>query len=322
MLSTVLEHQIQLFDVYGVGVMVTTDDDRPYRAIESFLEPFVTEQPARSELAFDISTSPRAQQPDPDAQEVWDAGYFRMSKSGSRRYLAAKGYGTGEADLDTGSGRIWVEGWGENYQWGLTRLLFLPMWAMLLKTTGRFTIHAAGVARDGRALLFPVRSGGGKSTLTLNLAKAGYDLLSDDTQFLIPEEGRIKIAPFTEQIALRKGSLTFFPEHGHKPVGEGHRVLVDPAEEGINVVSARVEPGIIAFPQLTGKPESVYEPISSAEALQRLILSSFFFTDQAVLDDHLQVLSTLVAQSSCYRVGVGTRSESLVECVQRMESES
>lgn len=287
-----------------------------------FMAPFAAHGEIATKLSFEISTTPHVDEPDTDAQEVWDAGYFRMSRSGSRRYVWAKHYGTGEADLATADGRIWTDGWGENYTWGTTRLLFLPLWAMLLKTTGRFTIHAAGVAHDGRALLFPVRSGGGKSTLTMNLVRAGYELLSDDTQFLIPTNGTIRIAPFTEPIALRKGSLEFFPELDTIPMGEGHRVRVDPEREGMSLVTEPVAPGVIAFPMITGERESSAERVSNAEALQRLIVSSFFFTDQAVLDEHLRTLSALVAASRCYRLNVGTDRSSLLSCVKRMESES
>lgn len=323
MVSTIVNRRTVGFDVHGAGVSVTADDDRAIGAITEFLEPFETTVGARSPVRFEVSTSSEPDQPDPAAKPVCDLDYFAVSKAGSQRFVSAKRYGQGVADLDTGGARIWTNGWGENYSWTTTRLLFLPLWAMLLKTTGRFTVHAAGVARNGRALLFPTSSGGGKSVLTMNLVRAGYDLLGDDTQFLLPHaNGNIKIAGFAEKIALRKGACRFFPELAHEPIGEGGRICVDPWQSGIRIANEPVGPGIIAFPNLTGEHDSSFEAVSESQALQRLILCSFFFTDEAMLDRHLAALSSLVSGSRCFRLGVGTDPHSLVDCVRRMENES
>lgn len=322
MLATSINRHSIDFDVHGAGVSVTTDDHRAATAIEAFLRPFVADELPESHLQFHISTSTPPPAKDLDAKPVCDLGYFAVTKSGTRRRLRARGFGEGEADLDTGFAQIWSDGWGEGYVWGTTRLIFLPLWAMLLKTTGRFTLHAAGVARNGRALIFPCSSGGGKSCLTMNLVNAGFDLLGDDTQFVIPRGDRIDIAGFNEPIALRRGAFEFFPELKDRPVGEGERVTVDPWKDGLPVAEDFVSPSVIAFPQITHAPRTTYERMSSSEALQRLILASFFFTDQAMLEEHFATLSRLVAESRCYRLGVGTDPSSLIECVERMESES
>jgi hypothetical protein len=56
--------------------------------------------------------------------------------------------------------------------WLATHPLFtLPLLEML-KRRGKYGIHAAGVARNGRSLLLPGSSGAGKSTLTIALLRA------------------------------------------------------------------------------------------------------------------------------------------------------
>jgi hypothetical protein len=72
-------------------------------------------------------------------------------------------------------------------------------------------LHAAGVRRDGRALLFAGRSGAGKSTLTrLALRQDGWDGLSDDRMIvrLVDSEVLAFGTPWggTDQIAVNQGA--------------------------------------------------------------------------------------------------------------------
>jgi len=53
-----------------------------------------------------------------------------------------------------------------------------------MKRFGRFPLHAAGLARQGKGVLVPGASGSGKSTTSVALVRAGFDFLSDDTVFL------------------------------------------------------------------------------------------------------------------------------------------
>src|SRR5438067_820450 len=62
--------------------------------------------------------------------------------------------------------------------------LFTVSLLEVLKRRGRFALHAACLARDGRGLLLAGTSGSGKSTLAAALARDGYDFLGDDTVFL------------------------------------------------------------------------------------------------------------------------------------------
>lgn len=50
-------------------------------------------------------------------------------------------------------------------------------------------VHAAGLVRDGKALLLVGPSGSGKTTLTVQLLGRGWQCLSDDVIFINPENG-------------------------------------------------------------------------------------------------------------------------------------
>lgn len=64
-------------------------------------------------------------------------------------------------------------------------------------------LHAAAVARGGRALVIAGDTGAGKSTLALTLARAGWAHLADDLAVL-DRAGRLRAAPL--RISLRAGS--------------------------------------------------------------------------------------------------------------------
>jgi hypothetical protein len=59
------------------------------------------------------------------------------------------------------------------------QLLEPLVYAKLLERDVLF-MHAAGVAKHGKAYVFPAHGGTGKTTLSLSLARNGFDLLGDD----------------------------------------------------------------------------------------------------------------------------------------------
>lgn len=75
---------------------------------------------------------------------------------------------------------------------------------VILQQRGLLVLHGNSVVdRDGQAIMFVAHSGGGKSTLTAVLLKAGYQVLSDDvsaiyfdaddTPWVTPGYGKIKL---------------------------------------------------------------------------------------------------------------------------------
>lgn len=74
----------------------------------------------------------------------------------------------------------------------------------VLDRVERFLVlHAAAVARDGRALLLAAPSGSGKTTLTLAMLERGFELLSDD--FAPMERASGLIHPFPKTPRIRPG---------------------------------------------------------------------------------------------------------------------
>ncbi len=70
---------------------------------------------------------------------------------------------------------------------------FFILYTFLKK--GRILIHASGVEKDGRCLLFSARGGGGKTTMALSLVDKGYKYLGDNFVLMDKEKVRSFISP-------------------------------------------------------------------------------------------------------------------------------
>jgi hypothetical protein len=89
-------------------------------------------------------------------------------------------------------------------------LFILSMSGQYLDAHGMHRLHGLGVSRDGRGALLLLPSGGGKSTMAMQLLKEpGFKILSEDTP-LIDRKGRIH--PFPMCIGVKHGqSLSQIP---------------------------------------------------------------------------------------------------------------
>jgi hypothetical protein len=79
-----------------------------------------------------------------------------------------------------------------NYVGSITSVLniveFLIQYSLLKK--GISIVHASGVARDGKCIIFPARSGGGKTTVALSLLERGFQYLGDN--YVILDKGVVR----------------------------------------------------------------------------------------------------------------------------------
>ena len=83
-------------------------------------------------------------------------------------------------------------------EWGLN-------WAIGNLAHQWLVVHAAVVARDGRAAILPAPPGSGKSTLCAALAFSGWRLLSDEFAMIDPWSG--EVVPVPRPIALKSTSI-------------------------------------------------------------------------------------------------------------------
>jgi hypothetical protein len=185
-------------------------------------------------------------------------------------------------------------------------LFTLPLLEML-KRRGKFGLHAAGLAREGRSLLLPGTSGAGKSTLTIALLRSGFDFLGDDLALLESGE-RIEALAFPEQIDLTRNTAFFFPELAPLLNGEKRRgwpkYQLRAHDSYSSTVSWRTTPAAIVFPTLANTGKSVLVPLTSDEAFLELS-ASVFLTEKHSTQSHLGVLANLTQSVPVYRLLAG-----------------
>jgi hypothetical protein len=115
-------------------------------------------------------------------------------------------------------------------------------------------VHAGVVAIDGGALLFPGRSGAGKTTLVAALLRMGAEYLSDEFAVIGP---RGDVHPYSRRLAMRVPGQTFT------------RV---PAEElGAAVRRDTARPDAIVFSEFTRAEQTPLVSLSAGQAVLRLL---------------------------------------------------
>jgi hypothetical protein len=90
--------------------------------------------------------------------------------------------------------------------------LFWHVNQFAIRQTGDFVlIHAGAVSTPaGEGMLLPARSGGGKTTLTTALVRAGFQYLTDDAAPVDPVSGTLY--PYPKPVNLKRGSGSVFPD--------------------------------------------------------------------------------------------------------------
>lgn len=177
---------------------------------------------------------------------------------------------------------------------------------LLLRRHRFFSLHAAALVHGDVGLLASAASGSGKSTLACNLLRSGWHFLSDDTVLLRPTDQGVAAYAFRTRFALREDSRTIFPEfvpHWQEPTGRESKGWVPVATLYPDQAADACFPRVLVFPELNGASRSQVVPISNVEALRHLVAHSMlvpFGRDGA--EEHLALLSRLVAQTSCYRL--------------------
>jgi hypothetical protein len=214
------------------------------------------------------------------------------------------------AVCDPVQGETRISVWGEDSadRWLLSHpVLTLPL-LETLKRRGLYSLHAAGLSRAGRALLVAGSSGAGKTTLTIALARAGFDFLSDDMLFLSTQTCRLRVHAFPDEVDVTDTTAQFFPEL--RPL------LSRPRQPGWPKWSFRIEtvygtniawtcePAALVFPRIADTAASHLEPMRSNEALLEL-LPNVLLTEPRACQAHLAALARLTSATPCYRLWTG-----------------
>jgi hypothetical protein len=299
------------YDVHGVRVEIRAESPVVRSAIDARLRFFRADGPAPAELRFEIGAGD-VHRPDGESRPVydWPVGEVSWFDASEELYIELPGRARLLASPRAGQVRTWVAPGAGDDAWLFSRpLLTLPL-VELLKWRGLYSVHAAGLAIDGRAVLLSGPSGSGKSTLAVALARAGFDYLGDDMVLLTTGHG-VRVHALPDEADLSPESGAWFPEIDglEAPPPDGwpkHRVTVDAR------IATAVRCAAIVLPAVGRDELSTLRPASSAEALVELA-PNVLLTEPAHSQAHLDAVGELARTSAAYRLSTGRDFTAIAE---------
>jgi hypothetical protein len=188
---------------------------------------------------------------------------------GNLTYIDYSGRGVAIYNRETGDFRISSR--DPHLQYEACYLFLISRTAEFLDRQAMHRVHALGISYAGRAALFLLPMGGGKSTLGMHLlTQPGMQMLSDDSPF-IDSKGRVYAYP------LRLGLLpdlahTIPPEYIRRidRMEFGPKLLVDSSYFKEKIAS-KAEPGMVFVGRRSLRPECTIRPLSFTGALRSMI---------------------------------------------------
>jgi hypothetical protein len=173
-------------------------------------------------------------------------------------------------------------------------------------------LHAACAERNGRLVLLPAPSGGGKSTTVAGLLQAGWSYLTDEASVL--DNTTLEIAPYPKPITLVRGSWHLFPQTRDRVRSEETCLMPAPllGRDGAAppaVASRARQIAVVVAPSYAAGAKTSLEPMTPGELVLLLAQSTFAF-DQAGAR-HLRCLASLARTTPGYRLIVGDLDEAV-----------
>lgn len=182
-------------------------------------------------------------------------------------------------------------------EWGLN-------WCIACIANQYLIVHAASLARDGRAVIMPGKPGAGKSTLCTALAHRGWRLMSDEFALIRPVDGLI--VPLTRPISLKNQSIDvvrgFVADAPMDTVWsdtrKGSVAHMRPPADCVALACDPATPAWIVFPRWRTGTAPRFEPMLKSHALLQLADNCMNYSIQGRRGFNL--VADVVEQSVCH----------------------
>jgi len=263
----------------------------------------------RQALAVELRSEPGASSPRARGSEV--AGHLGISVQRSAGGLVVDdGRSRLELHPDSGTLQGLVDPALSSYPVRSRRNLIILYSVMtLLRYRGLFGLHAAAISWNEVGCLLVARSGGGKSTAALNLVRAGWSLVSDDSVVLCRGEDAVTAWALRRDLLLKCSD-------SQVPGAEQWERLAFPDRDlfRLRVADAYPEqcrpactPRLLLFPAVGGCRRSEIESIDKGDALFELLeQSTVADLEPSQTPAQVAVLTSLVNQCTSFQLIGGT----------------
>lgn len=182
------------------------------------------------------------------------------------------------------------------------RGFLLVVLLFVLRRVGWYHVHCAALRDpDGKGWLFVGQQMSGKSTTAALLARAGWEVATDDIAFLHREGDRVLAEGYRSPIALRSGGRELLQATGGVELARRGKSAFDaPALGGSWTTS--VTPDVVVFPEVHPDTPTALEPITPREAINALIASSIWVLFEPLrAQEHLDLLGRVVSTARVFR---------------------
>jgi hypothetical protein len=160
-------------------------------------------------------------------------------------------------------------------------------------------LHAGVVAKDGRLILLPAKSGSGKTSLTARLVAAGCEYFSDETALLEQGTGHVHPVPLslcvkdsgTELLGKHFPGLAELPVHRRQD-GLEIRYMPPPPPGSLPPDDSARPATLLVFPRYVEGAPTELRPLSAAETFRRLLEESVAIPRPLTLADAAVLVST------------------------------
>lgn len=195
-----------------------------------------------------------------------------------------------------------------NLAYALACLLFQSMVLHLSKDY--FNVHAAALVKGNTGFLFPGSQHCGKTTLTLELIKRGYNLLSDDLAII--NRKTLQVMPFPRALNIRENTLPLLSGFEEYIVSKREFTIADEKRWFLDLkkfAGSPFVPTVIVFPQLNPAETAALKPFSKTMAVLELIRQSMapYLPNLPQPDDaaNFEAGTRLVEKAAVYTLTVG-----------------
>ncbi len=315
------------FDVHGFMLEVQADNQPLMDVIDLVLGPFAVSGAAPEHVTAPFGLTLHEGEPqwnhDLGMKLLWqgtlvDGSHMICHWEGSRRRIALRDRAVAEFDL--GERRAEITCRPGAYR-SLRGGCLLPILCEAMATIGHYAVHSAvlaGTAADGsrRAAIISGVSGRGKTTTSLALAHAGFELLADDTCFIHAGPAGVAAWGLRMPCKVHPNTLALLPwlnELSRTPATTPPEFMVDTSGfAGAGAAEALVSAVVCLEPR--NDDRHLLTPMDKAAALVRLVKENVRIAEPqiaAAAKGTFEAMSRLIASCPVYTLSVGPDIDSL-----------